>query len=172
MRRAIELAGGGETRPMSGNGTSQHVTVTPWFTVLGDYNNPSACVGCDRFKNRTDLMHVLKNTMRGGAERIAFEGMIYSHTFKLAADIASMASKSGYEYSCVFLNTDFETALSRVLGRNGGKPIDYDALASKIVAFSVSREKIRAAGIRCVDVDTRSLSAAEVGDIVFREVTR
>ena len=172
MRRAIELAGGGETKPMPGNGTNQHVTVTPRFTVLGDYNNPSACVGCDRFKNRTDLLSVLRNTMSSGAERIAFEGMIYSHTFKLAADIAKLASKNGYEYTCVFLNADFETALSRVLGRNGGKPIDYDALATKIVAFSVAREKIRAAGIRSVELDTSTMSADEVGEIVYREVTR
>lgn len=172
MRKAIELAGGGITQPMRGNGTKQHVTVTPQFTVTGDYNNPSACVGCDRFDNRTDLLHVLHNTIGSGAERIAFEGMIYSHTYKLATDIARMARQSGYEYSCVFLNVDFETALTRILERNGGKPINYDKLAEKVLRFATAREKIRAAGIRCVDVAADTFSADEVGAIVYQEIMR
>lgn len=172
MRKAIELAGGGITRPMAGNGTRQHVTVTPKFTVMGDYNNSSACTGCDSFNNRTDLLQVLHNTIGSGAERIAFEGMIYSHTYKLAADLNRIARQAGYEFSCVFLNVDFDTALTRIFERNGGKPIDYDKLAAKCMQFSVAREKIRAAGIRCVDVAADTLSADEVGSIVYREIVR
>lgn len=172
VRTAIALAGGGDTRPMRGNGTNQHVTVTPEFTVLGDYNNPSACVGCDRFDNREDLLHVLRNTVASGAERILFEGMIYSHTYKLATDINRIAMQNGYEYSCVFLNVDFETALTRIFERNGGKPIKYDKLAEKILRFAVAREKIRASGIRCVDVAADTLDADEVGSIVYQEIMR
>lgn len=172
MRTVIGLAGGGRTMPIMGISKQRHVTQTDFFTVLGDYNNPSACVGCDRFGNREDLIQVLKNTISSGAERIAFEGMIYSHTYRLAADIAALVEHQGYEFSCVFLNVDFEIALARVLGRNGGKPINYDKLIDKILRFSTAREKIRSAGIRCVDVDACAMTPGEIGEIVFREITR
>lgn len=167
MRKAIDLAGGGVTRT-----SCSEVTVTPEFTAIGDYNANANCVGADRFSGKTELMRTIRSVMLSGEGRIAFESMIFSTTYKSAQDVHALARRFGYDYSCVFLNIDFDTALARILTRNGGKPINHDKLAERILRNAVSREKIRASGIRCVDVDAASLSADEVGAIVYREIMR
>lgn len=169
MRRAIELAGSGVTRLTHGG---RQVTVTPKFTVLGDYNNRANCVGADRFRSRSELMGVLRETVTSGVERIAFESMIYSTTYKFAHDASVFASKCGYEFVCVFLDIDYDTALERVLGRNGGKPINYDKLAERILRCKTAYEKMKASGVRCLDVDSATMTPDEVGLIVYREIMR
>ena len=172
MRGFIERLGGAELGYVNGSKAKRGVMRSEHWTILGDYENQSACTGCDRFSNRDDLMAVLKSVLRERPENIAFEGMIYSHTFQLASDINDLARKHGYEYVPVFLNTSYETALSRVTVRNGGKKINEETLVSKILAFRVAREKIRRSGIKIIDIDSDSLSAEQVADRFFEVATR
>lgn len=169
MRKAIELAGAGVTKATQ---RGHQVTVTPKFTVLGDYNNKAACVGADRFRGRTELMGVLLDTIASGAERIAFESMIFSTTYKFSHDASVIAGRSGYEFSCVYLNVDYDTALARIFERNGGKPINYDKLAERILRCRTAYEKMRASGVRCIDVDATNMTPDEIGSIVYQEIMR
>lgn len=172
MRGFIERIGGAELGYVNGSKQKRAVMRAERWTILGDYENQSACTGCDRFSNRDDLIAVLKSVLREKPENIAFEGMIYSHTFKLATDIDALAAKHGYKYVPVFLNTSYETALGRVTVRNGGKRINEEQLVNKVLAFTVAREKIRRAGMPLVEIDADSLGAKQVSDAFYAAVTR
>lgn len=172
MRGFIERIGGAELGYVNGSKQKRGVMRADHWTILGDYENQSACTGCDRFSNRDDLMAVLRSVIKERPENIAFEGMIYSHTLLLAKDLDKLARLHGYQYVPVFLNASYETLLSRVMIRNGGKAINEEALVSKVLAFNVAREKIRREGITVFEINADALSAEQVADRFYEVATR
>lgn len=170
MRYAIAKAGGGEIVVLKGAGGDRNCTLTPKFLALGDYLKRAACVGCDRFDDANDTKAVLVDAMRNGYEVIAFEGMILSHTFKFAKDVQALAEEFGYTYECVFLNADFENALSRIFERNNAKPIKYDKLMDKVIRFTVAEQKIVRHGIKSVVLNTNEMNKESVGEAVYEAI--
>lgn len=170
MRGAIALAGGGETKHVMGLRAKREITLTKEFVALGDYNAKAACVGCDRFDGRADLIATLKNVLNDRPERVVFEGMIYCHTYKLAHEISLYCKSIGYDFRCVFLNVDYETALERIFERNGAKPVSYDGLMRKILTFNVSEQKLIRSGVDSVVLDAAAMTKGEIAQAVYEAI--
>ncbi len=171
MRRAIMLDGGGEVIWLDGAACQRPCTVTSRFMALGDYNMDVKCAGTDRFADSKDTFKVLRSALVDARrDVVALEGMILSYTVRYAQSINRLCEEQGCGLRLVFLDVSFDTALERVLSRNGGKPINLKTLQDKIRAYTVSKHKLMRMGFESVVIDTDKCDADEVGDAVHEAI--
>lgn len=140
-------------------------TYSGGLVAVGDYNVDAKCAGADRVRNKATMMECLRALMSEGRETIVFDSMIYSTTYRMAAEAKRLCEAMGYGFRCVCLDVDFDTALSRVYERNGGKPINHEKLVDRCVRYEASKAKLVASG-----VEVKSIDAMRGPEAVFSDV--
>lgn len=173
MRRVVQLRGAncaGKTTAMrqyiehsgvkrqinlrTSQGNAPAIITEENVIVLGKYKDGGKFGGCDGYKNRHMLIEAIRQALQYNPNGIAFEGLIYSRTVKLAKDIDEIAKNAGYGYVGVYMHQEYEDALRKVYERNGGKLVNERVLMGLCAGARSSYEKLKRMGLdmRRIDV--------------------
>lgn len=137
------------------------------IAVLGWYKPFSNAEGCDAaLDNKEHLMTALECLCRDGYEEICFEGMIYSNTYLLPMRINKLAAKYGYSFIACFLSCPYTTELQRLMERNGGKQIDFEAFDKRYFQSRKSFGKLIQSKVLCYEAKTSNIPHDEMGSVI------
>lgn len=168
MRQYLEKAGVDGCISLKTNYGPASATITSLGTiVLGSYKQGGKFGGCDSYKNRDMLVEAIAEALKMKPRGIAFEGLIYSRTVKLATEVARLCQQSGYSYVGVYLHQEYEDALSKVYKRNGGKKINEKVLMGLCAGARSSYEKLKRMGYDMRKVEVAEMPYDRMGDIVY-----
>jgi len=149
---------GDDYRVMTGNG----VYVVGWYKP---YSNSE---GCDALKaDKEDFKGFLKYLMREKKpEIIVYEKQIWSTTFKLTWEISQIARKADYKFIAIQMCIDYQTALNRLFGRNGGNFGNLDNFDGRFRAVYKSKESMIKSGLPVLDAFVGKISKEDMGNVI------
>lgn len=99
-------------------------------------------------------------------ETLVFEGIMYGKSFQFSYDIHKWAKAMGHKYIALCLMPSFDEAMLRVWNRNGGKPVNVEALENGYRACIKSNSKLRAMGVDVRIVDTGNIPKGEMWRVI------
>lgn len=130
--------------------------------VLGRYDQ-GACGGCDRFKGGAHVKAtIIEVVRRYNPNLIIYEGIMYSVTYKMATEIAKLATDVGYQWVSLYLFRDYQEVLKLLTERNKGKQVNQKAVYTKYERAGVVYEKLRETGYTVKKVNVTGVSIPQL----------
>lgn len=135
--------------------------------VIGRYDK-NECGGCDAsIKTGDELKNVIAKIARTLKPKvIVFEGVMYGKTFSYSYEIFKFCKAIKAEYLGICLVPDFDTTLSRIYERNGGKEVNIEGLYGGWKSAIKSNKKLEKAKVPIVLLDTSVMNKEEMGRIL------
>lgn len=131
--------------------------------VLGDYTK-SGCVGTDsEVRDKHELFDIVFE-LSEAFDVVIFESAFYGKTFDLSKRIANKSRKIGSEYIGIYNRVSVERAISNVMLRNGGKPINPANFYNGIRCTELAYRKLRNDGEKMICFESDSLSVDDMAD--------
>lgn len=138
--------------------------------VLGRYDR-NKCGGCDGFKGgdhvKAAIVYAVKNYH---PKAIVYEGIMYSITFKMATEIASLSNTLGYEWRSVYLSRSREESVRLLYERNGGKSVNLKLFDDKRRIAETVYLKLASNGMNVKKIDATGKGLEFMGGIVESEI--
>lgn len=184
MKRIVQLRGlnaSGKTTAMRGfaqrhnlierqidvGGIKTWVMTGGEIAVVGRYPNSSNFGGCDScIKGKQHLFDTLGTLIEKGYSKIAFEGFLFSGSFRLGIALNAFAKNNGYEYVSVLMDLDYSTELERLFRRNGGKEINLDSFDSGRRGVYRTQQKLEKIGCKTIRGNAQDKPIDEMWQIV------
>lgn len=133
--------------------------------VLGRYDKKTG--GCDRFRGRehvlSTIIWVIKNIK---PDTIVFEGVIYSFTYTFASVVRAAVKRYGYGYKGICLYCPLDITFERLYNRNGGKPVNEEAIKLQARNLYVSYKRLLNSGVDMEMLDTSKIDLEEMHTII------
>lgn len=121
------------------------------YAVLGDYTL-QGCVGCDRYKNISDIklhLSILKDAL--APDVVLFEHMLLSTTYKYTCELIRIYGKDNF--GCIFLDVGFNDIVRNIAKRNDGKKFSYDNVMKNFMRARRAYAKLVYGGVYGLRVD-------------------
>jgi len=142
------------------NGNEYRVMIGNGICVIGWYKPYSKSEGCDAFREDKEVFKgLLSYIMREKKpDVIVYEKQIWSTTFKLTWEISQIARKAGYKFLAVQMCIDYQTALNRLFGRNGGDFGNLDNFDGRFRTVYRSKKSMIKSGLPVLDAYVSKIS--------------
>lgn len=145
-------------RVMTGNG----------IMVIGWYKPFSNSEGCDSLKaNKEQFKRFLDHVFQKlNPDIVLYEKQIWSTVYKLTREIAEIARNREYDFLALQMNISYQTALNRLLKRNGDKLKNLDNWDSRFYAVYNAKKNLLKKRIPLFQVDVEKIPEDEMGNTI------
>lgn len=141
------------------------------YVALGEYYEGAAYPGIDSYRNRDAVFDAVFTAIdEYRPELIVYEGLISSTTRKMALDLRSKLSGSGYSYKAIWLQRSLEDSVRLMRKRSRGGVLSVDNLIKKMMIVDRSTKSLMLAGVDVRLVRTDDVKYEDMGAILEAEL--
>ena len=135
---------------------------------MGWYKPYSKSEGCDAFKEDKEAFKGLLSYImcEKKPDVIIYEKQIWSTTFKLTWEISQIAKRAGYNFLAIQMCIDYQTALNRLFGRNGGDFGNLDNFDGRFRAVYKSKESMIKSGLSVLDAFVSEICKEDMHNVI------
>ena len=127
------------------------------WVALGTYFNKTG--GMDTYGTNAETRQALEYALEHYPDYdIVMEGVIASTIKSTYAELFTELEERGHQVLIMAFIPPLEVCLERIQGRNGGKAINEDLVASKWRSVNSGVEYFKNAGLTCLRIDTSKCS--------------
>lgn len=137
--------------------------------VLGNYRQTSP--GCDRYSGKLQIHETILHLIYEYTPRaIVYEGLINSRTARGTLELASKIGREHYEYRGLVYYAPFGYICSNLLGRNGGRDVNWEVLTNTFNVVLSSAKSLEKAGCLIEWVPAHKLALEELANPIVNAI--
>lgn len=134
------------------------------YSAIGKYS--IKCGGADLINNKNDYYYLI-DFLCDNYNFVCVEGVM-ARAFDDLVKCFDRVNSKGFEIIIIKLSVDLETAINRVIGRNGRMPNSKN-VEGKLNAFNNFFEKLKELNkFKCLEIQTENRTTKEVFDIFIK----